>query len=97
MSGENCIPKEGSDDDNDDHPNESFWDRLNYLWRGHLISCKSKTSKYEGKGQRFDSFLLPTTAMGQVECCDTLGDGRLREGLFCASDHCAVSLTLMEP
>lgn len=59
----------------------------------------SYASKYEGKGQRLDYFLLsPSSLMKDVvESCDILGYGASREGLFCGSDHCATMLRLKRP
>jgi len=77
-----------------DH-HQSLWDGRNFTWRGHLSKDPARKSRYEGKGQRLDYFCIsPLPMFGQVENCDILGYGRLREGLFCGSDHCAVSLTL---
>lgn len=81
------------------HPNgserhdQSQWDRPDWTWRGHLST--NGFSKYEGKGQRLDYFLV-TGSTDDVESCEILGYGRKREGLFCGSDHCASLLVFKE-
>ena len=75
------------------HSNLSQWDRPNWTWRGHLGKEKAK-SKYEGRGQRLDYFLLSPYRKGVVKACEILGYGSQRQGLFCGSDHCASILVL---
>jgi exonuclease III len=88
----------------------SQWDRPEWTWRGHL--GVNGYSKYEGKGQRLDYFLLSVppldggsyyddedraTAIAKVvEGCEILGYGAKKEGLFCGSDHCASILLLKD-
>jgi exonuclease III len=72
----------------------SEWDKPNWTWRGHLGKNGSH-SKYQGKGQRVDYFLLsPSNLLSSVESCEILGYGERRDGLFCGSDHCASLLKL---
>jgi exonuclease III len=82
------------------HPNGSTnrndlakWDRPDWTWRGHLGKNGNK-SKYEGRGQRLDYFLLSPFSREAVEKCEILGYGGQREGLFCGSDHCASLLVM---
>jgi exonuclease III len=72
------------------------WDLPNYTWRGHAsIKPGERPAKYEGRGQRLDYFLLsPSSSRLVVESCEILGQGERKEGLFCGSDHCAVSLNM---
>ena len=74
------------------HEHLSKWERPDWTWRGH--PGKNKKAKYEGTGQRLDYFLTANIPMNQVEECEILGHGTNREGLFCGSDHCAVTLQL---
>jgi exonuclease III len=69
------------------------WDRPEWTWRGHLGKGGVR-SKYEGKGQRLDYFLLSPYNKDSIKACDILGYGSQREGLFCGSDHCASVLVL---
>ena len=90
-----------TDDDKKDNNRRfpTIWDRPNYTWRGHLSKEGSKfQSKYEGKAQRIDYFLLSPSEVTQevVESCDILGYGKTREG-FCGSDHCPQLLKLKKP
>lgn len=76
---------------------QSPWEQPNWTWRGHLSQNNNGgKGKYQGKGQRLDYFLLSpaSAADALVESCDILGHGERRDGLFCGSDHCAVSLSL---
>jgi exonuclease III len=75
------------------HNHLSQWDRPDWTWRGHLGKEKAK-SKYEGRGQRLDYFLLSPYVTGTVKVCEILGYGTQRQGLFCGSDHCASILVL---
>lgn len=83
------------------HPNGSTnrnndlakWDRPDWTWRGHLGKNGNK-SKYEGRGQRLDYFLLSPYSREAIERCEIMGYGAQREGLFCGSDHCASLLVL---
>ena len=78
------APQEGED---------SCWERANYTWRGALAKNFNGFAKYQGKGQRIDYFLLsPKSHVEEIESCDIGGYGTNRLGLFCGSDHCAVSL-----
>jgi exonuclease III len=76
------------------------WDRPNWSWRGHLSKDgNAYASKYEGKGQRLDYFLLSPSKLvsdcdGIVGKCDILGYGVNREGHFSGSDHSAIILIL---
>ena len=83
-----------------DNKYKSKWDRPLWTWRGHLgKSGNPFSSKYQGKGQRLDYFLLSPSTLTQkvVEKCEILGYGEMREGLFCGSDHCASILVLRSP
>ncbi|CAB9515135.1 Endonuclease/Exonuclease/phosphatase family [Seminavis robusta] len=76
------------------------WDKPNWTWRGHLSNNGNTfSSKYEGKGQRLDYFLLsPSTLTSQVVLeCDILGYGVDRQGHFCGSDHSSIILRLKRP
>ena len=87
-----------TDDDNAKY--KSPWDRPNFTWRGHLSKDgNTYASKYQGKGQRLDYFLLsPSSLVKDVVLeCSILGYGEKREGLFCGSDHCATILKLKKP
>jgi exonuclease III len=71
------------------------WDLPNYTWRGAV--AKSSTgvpAMYQGKGQRIDYFLLTPQESFSLKSCEILGYGEGEEGLFCGSDHCAVSLKI---
>lgn len=71
------------------------WEGPNYTWRGHLSRSTNYPAKYQGKGQRLDYFLLsPSSLISSIKSCSILGHGESRDGLFCGSDHCAVSLHL---
>jgi len=70
------------------------WEQPNFTWRGHL-GKNGAPSKYQGKGQRLDYFLLaPSRNISAVKVCRILGHGERRDGLFCGSDHCATILKL---
>lgn len=71
------------------------WELPLWTWRGHL-STSSVPSRYEGKGQRIDYFLISPShnVSSIVEECEILGEGTKRRGLFCGSDHCATILRL---
>ena len=76
------------------------WDRPCWTWRGHLGKAGNPyASKYQGKGQRLDYFLLsPAQLTPQiVDRCEIMGYGEKRQGHFCGSDHCAVLLRLKTP
>ena len=82
------------------HPNGSNnrndltkWDRPDWTWRGHLGKNGNK-SKYKGRGQRLDYFLLSPYSKEAIKSCEILGYGTRREGLFCGSDHCASLLVM---
>lgn len=84
----------------DDAKYKTKWDRPCYTWRGHLGKAGNPyASKYQGKGQRIDYFLLsPSRLTSQmVDKCEILGYGEMREGLFCGSDHCPSILKLKRP
>lgn len=69
----------------------SQWERGNYTWRGHL-GKNGGYSKYQGKGQRIDYFLLsPKEKVEEVFRCNIVGHGTNREK-FWGSDHCAMGL-----
>jgi exonuclease III len=71
------------------------WDLPNYTWRGAAaIKSGGRPAKYEGRGQRLDYFLISPYNRFSVENCEILGQGERKEGLFCGSDHCAVSLRI---
>ena len=76
------------------------WDRPCWTWRGHLGKAGNPfLSKYQGKGQRIDYFLLsPSELTSQVvDRCDILGYDEMRQGFFCGSDHCASILKFKMP
>jgi exonuclease III len=73
------------------------WDRPDYTWRGHLAQAGNYKSKFQGKAQRLDYFLLsPSKLVNNVDACQILGYGEQREGHYCGSDHCATVLSLCE-
>lgn len=72
------------------------WAAPNYTWRGHIGKTGSFQSKYEGKGQRLDYFLLATHWTKYVTKCEILGSETQRIG-FCGSDHCPTILVLESP
>lgn len=76
------------------------WDRACWTWRGHLGKASNPyASKYQGKGQRIDYFLLSPSHLTSrvVEKCEILGYGEMREGFFCGSDHCPSVVKLRRP
>mmetsp|Transcript_15524 Transcript_15524/g.33538 ORF Transcript_15524/g.33538 Transcript_15524/m.33538 type:complete len:352 (+) Transcript_15524:2458-3513(+) len=52
------------DDDNDEKADESRWEHANYTWRGALSKTPGGFSKYQGRGQRIDYFLLSPSKFG---------------------------------
>lgn len=84
------------------HPNGSSkersglsqWEHSDMTWRGSLSA--NGWSRYEGKGQRIDYFLLSKSDVDAVVSCEILGYGTQRVG-FCGSDHSPVSLVLKNP
>jgi len=76
----------------DNGPFKSVWDRPNWTWRAHL--SKNGNSRYEGRGQRLDYFLLSRSSDLKPVKCEILGYDSQRKGLFCGSDHCALVLLL---
>jgi exonuclease III len=72
----------------------SRWEQPDMTWRGSLSA--NGWSRYEGKGQRIDYFLMSKADVDAVVSCDILGYGTQRVG-FCGSDHSPVSLVLSKP
>lgn len=96
------LHPEGVTTDSGGHDYKKEWDRPNWTWRGHPAKPGSGrfTAKYEGRGQRLDYFLLSPASklalLKNIESCEILGYGSMREGMFCASDHCASILKLKQ-
>lgn len=71
------------------------WEAPNYTWRGHMGKTGNFLSKYEGKGQRLDYFLVSAGLKCKIQECEILGFGSERHG-FCGSDHCPLLLRLKD-
>lgn len=96
------LHPDGITQENSNRKFKSRWEFPNWTWRGHLTKDgQAWQSRYEGKGQRLDYFLLSSSSLTEsptevVEECEILGYGDRREG-FCGSDHCPTILRLKTP
>lgn len=53
-----------NDDEDEEKADSNHWEHANYTWRGALSKTPGGFSKYQGRGQRIDYFLLSPSKFG---------------------------------